>query len=86
MQGEAAQGSERLAKGRGTAAQRLGQAAREALGQGVGTTIVELEEQQVVQRIALDCAADRLRAVGIQKPLARLIAQGPEALVTGRGP
>ena len=52
MQGEAAQGGERLAEGSRTAAQRLGQAAREALSQGVGAAIVDLEEEQVVQRIA----------------------------------
>ena len=85
VQGEAAQGGERLAEGSETVAQRLGQAAREALSQGVGAAIVDLEEEQVVQRIALDRAADRLGAIGLQKPLAGLVAQGPEAFVTGRG-
>ena len=85
VQGEAAQGGERLAEGRGTAAQRLGQAACEALGQGIGAAIVEFEEQQIVQGIALDRAADRLGAISSKKPLTNLVAQGPEALVAGRG-
>ena len=84
VQGKAAQGGDRLAEGSGTAAQRLGQAAREAVGQGVGAAIVDLEEEQVVQRIALDRAANRLGAIGLPKPLAGLVAQGPEAFVTGR--